>query len=791
MDKRTLPHRSYVPHIEEAGLCYPIDQIVKVGRTTYPSPILSNLPHPAATGLPYATQTELVLRCLFGRAPNTPEEKAQIAAYDRYLALFTPLWLDPHNWTAERLPTPHRHRLVWYNPNTIHVLGHAGMMDDYKLADHSADGRRLRGYQRKGYRLHDMWSGPSPPLPDCDRRKYIKDGLPPPSYTGTWVQDASGKVAVVTLKDGVPVGHSYDNLTFRPDACPEYPWGFKWFEDGRCWQEIHEKMPKKSAAYPFGWHFDKTDYKYYPRQSDPYASPAPQPLPEPPDAKPYGDNPPLSLKELIEIGAAHKLQPGTLALPSFLDSMPHEPILGVRYDEIGRQHLVTYPEDRGLVTTVPNRGGKNVSVIGPNAICHRGSFVAFDPKPELTRLYAHWRSEVLGQPTHVFDAFHVVDDADIPAPRVSDGTPPPPLRAGFNPLDMIARSKHPLADARMIAKTLNPVEGSDPFWSRSSASLFAASNLFTALDPRYPDARTYANMWRDLTQLGAEDFDGLLTVMESSSIPAVRGAVIQFRGAAENTRNSYLTTLRTQAGEVLNDPDVLACLSYTSLDFAQLQREKVSVFFVMPGKLAEDYAPFTRLLLACMFGRIEDAGLPPDGAKLDRTLIVLDEFATLGRSDALLKAMPRLPGFGVTIWPFVQDLSQLRTMYGDSGWESFTSNAGVLQNFGGSNDKFTPEYLSSKTGSMTETTVSDTSQTVGPGGSRSISSTGRPGMFPYEFSTLNAKRENKLKQILFYAGEGWTEAQRLLTYKDFPVWQTFADRKKAEREAKQSSAGMV
>ncbi len=600
--------------------------------------------------------------------------------------------------------------------------------------------------------------------------KYIPQEFTGTARVGNWhkLEYVQGKYA------GQWHGQVGDRKWFEPIASPEYPYGFI-------------KDPQLG---------------FVPRQSDPYASPAPQPLPEPPDVKPYGDNPPLSLKELVENDAAHKLQPGTLALPSFLDSIPREPILGVRYDETGRQHLVTYPGDRGLFTAVPNRGGKNVSVIGPNAICHRGSFVAFDPKPELTRLYAHWRSEVLGQPTYVFDAFHVVDDADIPPPRVSatgpivvskDGSaqlPRPPLRAGFNPLDMIARSKHPLADARMIAKTLNPVEGSDPFWSRSSASLFAASNLFTALDPRYPDARTYANLWRDLTQLGAEDFNALLTVMESSSIPAVRGAVIQFRSAPENTRNSYLTTLRTQAGEVLNDPDVLACLSYTSLDFAQLQREKVSVFIVIPGKLAEDYAPFTRLLLACMFGRIEDNGLPPDGAKLDRTLIVLDEFATLGRSDALLKAMPRLPGFGVTIWPFVQDLSQLDTLYG-KGWETFTSNAGVLQNFGGSNDKLTPEYFSSKTGSITETTVSDTSQTVGPGGSRSVSSTGRPGMFPYEFSNLNAKREDKLKQILFYAGEGWTEAQRLLTYKDFPVWQAFTDRKKAEREARQSSAAAV
>lgn len=56
-------------------------------------------------------------------------------------------------------------------------------------------------------------------------------------------------------------------------------------------------------------------------------------------------------------------------------------------------------------------------------------------------------------------------------------------------------------------------------------------------------------------------------------------------------------------------------------------------------------------------------------------------------------------GFGVTFWLIVQDLSQLRSTYGDT-WPTFLANADVLQAFG-TNDWDTAEYLSKMTGEAT------------------------------------------------------------------------------------------
>src|SRR5260370_512988 len=53
-------------------------------------------------------------------------------------------------------------------------------------------------------------------------------------------------------------------------------------------------------------------------------------------------------------------------------------------------------------------------------------------------------------------------------------------------------------------------------------------------------------------------------------------------------------------------------------------------------------------------------------------------------------------GFGVTFWLIVQDLSQLKSTYGET-WPTFLANVDVLQAFG-VNDWDTAEYLSRMTG---------------------------------------------------------------------------------------------
>ena len=89
-------------------------------------------------------------------------------------------------------------------------------------------------------------------------------------------------------------------------------------------------------------------------------------------------------------------------------------------------------------------------------------------------------------------------------------------------------------------------------------------------------------------------------------------------------------------------------------------------------------------------------GAPAAGCPV---LFVLDEFASLGHMRQIEDAAGQIAGYGVKLWPILQDLGQLKALYKDR-WETFMGNAGVLQFFG-NNDLTTLEWISKRLGTTT------------------------------------------------------------------------------------------
>ena len=83
----------------------------------------------------------------------------------------------------------------------------------------------------------------------------------------------------------------------------------------------------------------------------------------------------------------------------------------------------------------------------------------------------------------------------------------------------------------------------------------------------------------------------------------------------------------------------------------------------------------------------------------ERVLFVLDEFPALGRMDRIAKGLAELRKYKVWLWPIIQDLSQLKSLY-DKSWSTFLSNASVKQWFG-TGDLETARYVSECCGDST------------------------------------------------------------------------------------------
>ena len=149
----------------------------------------------------------------------------------------------------------------------------------------------------------------------------------------------------------------------------------------------------------------------------------------------------------------------------------------------------------------------------------------------------------------------------------------------------------------------------------------------------------------------------------------------------------------------------------------------------------------------------------------------------------ITEAMGRMRGYGVKFWPFVQNLTQLKMLYGE-GWESIVGNAGIVQAFGGIGEAFTCEYLSKLTGEYTEVSQSqsqNTNPTQGIGNSLGVF--GRPRFYPGQVRTkfrLDPEKRSG-EQLLIKNGYGNVVGVNMLWRdQDFPEFAAFLTLKGAE-----------
>ena len=116
--------------------------------------------------------------------------------------------------------------------------------------------------------------------------------------------------------------------------------------------------------------------------------------------------------------------------------------------------------------------------------------------------------------------------------------------------------------------------------------------------------------------------------------------------------------------------------------------------------------------------------------------------------------MGLMAGYGVQLWPILQDLSQLKSLYGDSA-NTFMANSGVIQAFG-VNDYETAKWLSLTIGQETREF-----ETKSSGGGKNEGLHARDLLTPDEIMRLNSSL-----QILKLQGMHPVIAKKIVYWND-------------------------
>jgi type IV secretion system protein VirD4 len=155
----------------------------------------------------------------------------------------------------------------------------------------------------------------------------------------------------------------------------------------------------------------------------------------------------------------------------------------------------------------------------------------------------------------------------------------------------------------------------------------------------------------------------------------------------------------------MDSPRLVDSTSASDFRFADLKERPGTVFLCLPPDRLDTYARWLRLLVG---QAVTDMARSP-ARPASPVLFLLDEFAALGRLEPVERAMGLMAGYGLQLWPILQDMHQLRALYGERAG-TFLSNAGVVQTFG-VNDHATADMLSRTIGDTTiEYETASTSQ---------------------------------------------------------------------------------
>lgn len=389
------------------------------------------------------------------------------------------------------------------------------------------------------------------------------------------------------------------------------------------------------------------------------------------------------------------------------------------------ERLIRYAGQRHLLTVAPTRAGKGVSAIIPNLLTYRGSALVIDPKGENALITAN-RRKALGQ------AVHMVDPWNITAGKLGVAA------ARFNPLDMLNADDPDFVENAVLVADALVVGGDakDRFWDDEARAFLVGIILWVATAPEEKDNRTLGRV-RDLLMLEANEMADLFQKMIGSAHPAVSGAGGRAMQKEPKLLSNVLATVQSHTN-MLDSPRIRESLSGSDVHFEDLKTTATTIYLILPADRLDTYGRWLRLLVQqALVVNARNIDVKPQRP----ILFLLDEMASLGRLAMVEQAYGLMAGFGMQLWGIVQDLSQLKRLYGE-GWETFVGNSGVLQYFG-SRDRMTAEYFSTLCGVSTVWNISTAISTAVGGDSESTTTSAaqRSLAFPDELMTMRGERQ--------------------------------------------------
>jgi type IV secretion system protein VirD4 len=355
---------------------------------------------------------------------------------------------------------------------------------------------------------------------------------------------------------------------------------------------------------------------------------------------------------------------------------------GIYLGRLGKQHL-RHAGPEHVLCFAPTRSGKGVGLVVPTLLSWPSSVVVHDIKGENWMLTAGWRSR--------FSHCLLFDPTDARS-------------AAYNPLLEVRRGPEEVRDVQNIADVLVDPEGSIErrnHWEKTSHSLLVGAILHVLYAE---EDKTLAGVATFLSY-PSRPIESTLRLMmvtphlgERGVHPVVAQAARELLNKSDNERSGVLSTAMSFLG-LYRDPIAAQVTSRCDWRISDLVESDhpVSLYLVVPPSDISRTKPLVRLILNQIGRRLTES---LEGVeRRHQLLLMLDEFAALGRLDFFETALAFQAGYGIRAFLICQSLNQLAKAYGENN--SVLDNCHVRIAFA-CNDERTAKRISDALGIATE-----------------------------------------------------------------------------------------
>lgn len=401
-----------------------------------------------------------------------------------------------------------------------------------------------------------------------------------------------------------------------------------------------------------------------------------------------------------------------------------------------------------VLLEAPTRAGKGVGVVIPNLLTWADSVVVLDVKQENWEKSAGWRKS-LGHQVLLFDPLD-----------------PQGRTCRFNPFSHINRSDpvEVIDELQKIAAMLwPPPANGESFWMDSARTAFIGVAAYIAATPVLPF--TMGEVYRNFSAGDAKErFPKIIKERQAQRNPLSEACVSALNDWISSSANTF-TGIRQSVSAKINlwiNPYVDAATSESDFDLREFRSRPISLYLGVSPDNIERVSDIYNLLFQQLID-LNVRELPDEkaGKHPIKLLLLLDEFARLGRASVIAAGFSYVAGYGIRLLPVIQARAQLRDVYGPDVTSEIVQNCGVEL-------VFTPKHIdvakeiSERLGNYTFQAKSRSRRIWDAWeGSVSTSDQRRPLMLPQELLLLSQE-----EVIVLRAGIPPLKGRKIRYYKD-------------------------